>query len=201
MTIYIYIYIYIYANDNFFLLPNDYMSNKLPVVIFLLMFLIFFYYVYIYIFFFIASLLYSIISLSHSNKNFPSCLSESKIINFIHNFVSIIVFWKMCFEWYQISNLPNHFLLDWRFQGWVLRYFFWHNPYAVNSLQKGHQYHFPDYAIIPLNLVIFLSSQLVLENRPNLSLQSGKTPPNECPRYDTKESDGEVSVMLELWEM
>ena len=25
--------------------------------------------------------------------------------------------------------------------------------------------------------------------------------PNECPRYDTKQSDGEVQVMLELWEM
>ena len=24
---------------------------------------------------------------------------------------------------------------------------------------------------------------------------------NECPRYDTKKSDGEVSVMLELWRM
>ena len=25
--------------------------------------------------------------------------------------------------------------------------------------------------------------------------------PNECPRYDTKQSDGEVPVMLELWGM
>ena len=25
--------------------------------------------------------------------------------------------------------------------------------------------------------------------------------PNECPGYDTKQSDGEVPVMLELWEM
>ena len=24
--------------------------------------------------------------------------------------------------------------------------------------------------------------------------------PNECPIYDTKQSDGEVPVMLELWE-
>ena len=31
----------------------------------------------------------------------------------------------------------------------------------------------------------------------------GKTPhpANECPRYDTKQSDGEVPVMLELWGM
>ena len=26
-------------------------------------------------------------------------------------------------------------------------------------------------------------------------------PPNECPVYDTKQSDGEVPVMLELWGM
>ena len=30
------------------------------------------------------------------------------------------------------------------------------------------------------------------------SLQSGKTSPHECPGYDTKQSDGEVPVMLEL---
>ena len=26
-------------------------------------------------------------------------------------------------------------------------------------------------------------------------------PPNDCPGYDTKQSDGEVPAMLELWEM
>ena len=26
-----------------------------------------------------------------------------------------------------------------------------------------------------------------------------KTPPNECPGYDTKQSDGEVPAVLELW--
>ena len=26
-------------------------------------------------------------------------------------------------------------------------------------------------------------------------------PPNECHKYDTKQSDGEVPVMLELWGM
>ena len=30
------------------------------------------------------------------------------------------------------------------------------------------------------------------------SLQRGKTPPNECPGYNTKQSD-EASVILELW--
>ena len=33
-------------------------------------------------------------------------------------------------------------------------------------------------------------------------LQRSRTPhPNECPRYDTKQSDGEVPAMLELWGM
>ena len=31
--------------------------------------------------------------------------------------------------------------------------------------------------------------------------RGGKTPPNQCPTYNTKQSDGEVLVMLELWGM
>ena len=32
-------------------------------------------------------------------------------------------------------------------------------------------------------------------------LLKGKTLPKECPRYDTKQSDGEVPVLIELWGM
>ena len=32
-----------------------------------------------------------------------------------------------------------------------------------------------------------------------LHLCRGVRPPNECPAYDTKQSDGEVSIMLGLW--
>ena len=42
---------------------------------------------------------------------------------------------------------------------------------------------------------------LGLYNTPTASLQRGKTPPNECPGYDTKQSDGEVPAVLELWWM
>ena len=47
-----------------------------------------------------------------------------------------------------------------------------------------------------------LPSWLELENTPTASLQSSKIPPpnnnnNKCPGYDTKQSDGEVPVMLE----
>ena len=45
-----------------------------------------------------------------------------------------------------------------------------------------------------------LPSRLGLENTPTASLQRGKTSPphNKCPVYDTKQSDGEVPVMLGL---
>ena len=33
------------------------------------------------------------------------------------------------------------------------------------------------------------------------SLLRSKTSPNECPAYDTKQFDGEVSVMPEFWGM
>ena len=32
-------------------------------------------------------------------------------------------------------------------------------------------------------------------------LQRGKTPTNECTGYETKQSDGEVPAVLELWGM
>ena len=47
---------------------------------------------------------------------------------------------------------------------------------------------------------IKLSSRLGLKNTPTAPLQWGKTP-NECPVHDTKQSDDEVPVMLELWGM
>ena len=42
-------------------------------------------------------------------------------------------------------------------------------------------------------------SQPGLQNTPTVSLQRSKTPPNECPDYDTKQSDGEALVMLKIW--
>ena len=48
---------------------------------------------------------------------------------------------------------------------------------------------------------IALPSQLGLENTLTATLQRGKTHHNECSGYATKESDGEVLVILELWGM
>ena len=42
---------------------------------------------------------------------------------------------------------------------------------------------------------------LGLQNTPTVPLQRGNPPPNECPGYDTKQSDGEVPEMLEFWGM
>ena len=50
-------------------------------------------------------------------------------------------------------------------------------------------------------LMYGLPSRLGLYNTPTVSRQRGKTPPNECPGYDNKQSDGEVPAMLELWGM
>ena len=36
---------------------------------------------------------------------------------------------------------------------------------------------------------------------PTASLQRGKTPPTNILIYDTKQSDSEASVMLEIWEI
>ena len=44
-----------------------------------------------------------------------------------------------------------------------------------------------------------LPSRLGQKNTPTAPLQKNKTPTNECPRYDTKQSDNEVLEMLELW--
>ena len=45
-----------------------------------------------------------------------------------------------------------------------------------------------------------MSSRLGQKNTPTANLLRGKTP-NECPSYDTRQSDGEVPVMQELGEM
>ena len=50
--------------------------------------------------------------------------------------------------------------------------------------------------------IFSLSSWLGLWNTLTGPLQRGKTlPTNECPGYDTKQSDGKVPVMLGLWGM
>ena len=46
-----------------------------------------------------------------------------------------------------------------------------------------------------------LPSPLGLWKTPTASLQRGKTMPQMYPGYGTKQSDGDVSVMLELWGM
>ena len=49
-----------------------------------------------------------------------------------------------------------------------------------------------------LKSIICLPSRFGLYNTPTAPLWRGKTPPNECPGYDTRQFDGEVPVILEL---
>ena len=44
-------------------------------------------------------------------------------------------------------------------------------------------------------------SRMGLLNTPTSSSQKGKSLQNECPVYNTKHTDSEVPVMLELWRM
>ena len=50
-----------------------------------------------------------------------------------------------------------------------------------------------------MNSPVDLPSLLGLYNTLTAPLQRGKTPPNECPAYDTKQSDGEDPAVRELW--
>ena len=47
-------------------------------------------------------------------------------------------------------------------------------------------------------ILIDLNRMKILLEKQSTSFP-GKIPPNECPGYDTKWSDSEVPVMLELW--
>ena len=52
-----------------------------------------------------------------------------------------------------------------------------------------------------LDLFYAWLSRLGLQNTPTVSLLWDKTSPNECPGNGSKNSDGKVPVMLELWGM
>ena len=54
------------------------------------------------------------------------------------------------------------------------------------------------YGVNNLNIVFLQNWAFALST---VFLQRGKPPPKECPRYDTKQSDGEDPVMLEHWRM
>ena len=55
--------------------------------------------------------------------------------------------------------------------------------------------------------ITFFSFRVFIKNNKDKSILSQPvgtveyTPPNECPGYDTKQSDGEAPAMLKLWRM
>ena len=54
---------------------------------------------------------------------------------------------------------------------------------------------------IMVSISLLQPSQLWLSYTPTAYLQRGKIPFNECPRYDSKQSNGKSPVILELWRM
>ena len=56
------------------------------------------------------------------------------------------------------------------------------------------------YSVIEFR-VFFAQSAEAVEYTDCTSAEVWDLPPNECPRYDTKQSDGEFPVMLGLWGM
>ena len=72
--------------------------------------------------------------------------------------------------------------------------------YSVNNLGKGLHLTIPPPAMglaknsaYPFSLCCRIHQLLLCRGVRSI--------PNQCPRYDTKQSDGEVPVMLELWGM
>ena len=72
---------------------------------------------------------------------------------------------------------------------------------GAHTKKSGNVFNDPRIYIYIYIYIYILPSLLGLYNTPSTSLQRGNTPPNKCPRYDTKQSDGEVPLMLELWGM
>ena len=56
--------------------------------------------------------------------------------------------------------------------------------------------------VVTISLGGFVADQMwFAQSAGAVEYTDSKTPPNECPAYDTKQSDGEVPGMLELWGM
>ena len=56
-------------------------------------------------------------------------------------------------------------------------------------------------SIIIIDIIIIAKSAGAVEYTDCNSVEGQDPTPNECPRYDTKQSDDEAPVMLELWGM
>ena len=78
-----------------------------------------------------------------------------------------------------------------------------HFLYLVVRLQFWSSRESKELLLSRYSQIHFLTQSVGLLNTPTTSLQRGKAPdhPNECFTYNTKQSDAEVSVMLELWGM
>ena len=84
----------------------------------------------------------------------------------------------------------------------------------TNLINHSYFYLFIHSLIFENSLNLFLCLHLVIKSPPIYSTvgwgcrihrlylcREVKPHPNECPRYDTKQSDGKIPVMLDLWGM
>ena len=68
-------------------------------------------------------------------------------------------------------------------------------PHLSSGLNKGFNFKCPEGCQLLRKTGACSSRYLVIKARVRIY------PPNECPGYDAKQSDGEVPAVLELWGM
>ena len=88
--------------------------------------------------------------------------------------------------------LPRIFLLSFRVVFYIEPFFL----QLVSSYTGEHNRKYV-MSIFQINMCIAQSVKAVKYT--DCFTADGKTPPNECPGYETKQSDGEVPVMLAFW--
>ena len=123
--------------------------------------------------------------------NFPCCFSHSKIPTTLHvkyaitvrSFEEIQILDQIMMNTFNAFQTVQCFQKYWQFERHCYNFLF---SFFIN---------------LQWSLIKTLPSRLGLYNTPTASLQRSYTSPNKCPRYDSKQSDGEVSVILELWGM
>ena len=78
--------------------------------------------------------------------------------------------------------------------------FFFPDLFSLPYFFPRHVFIF-DYSLLFIHIFSFAQSAGVVEYNDCISAKRYTANPNEYPGYDTKQSDGEVPVMLELWGM
>ena len=87
---------------------------------------------------------------------------------------------------------------------WLLLIFlvhFWHRIITDSKMVSFYLLINVIFVILSFMVRDLWNTLYVAHNTPTASLKRLRTPPHECRGYDTKQSDGEIPVKLELWGM